>query len=144
MALRPVALKTAGGSNVHSAGDSSGRQIVAGGAASGAALAGNPVLIAGTDGTNARTLATDESGRQIIVGADAFQAGLTANPVAIGVKSTTNGSNLYALADTEGHIIVNTRLSQGLGVWQDAMCDTSGRAVVISGTAVGDSWETHK
>ena len=43
-------------------GDSAGRQFIAGAAASGAAVEGNPVLIGGSDGTNARTLATDASG----------------------------------------------------------------------------------
>jgi hypothetical protein len=37
-------------------GDTSGRVIVVGAAASGAALAGNPVLVAGSDGTNAVSL----------------------------------------------------------------------------------------
>jgi hypothetical protein len=37
-------------------GDTSGRQIMVGAAASGAALAGNPVLVAGSDGTNAVSL----------------------------------------------------------------------------------------
>jgi hypothetical protein len=42
--------------------DSNGRQLVSGAAASGSAVAGNPVLVAGSDGTNARSLATDASG----------------------------------------------------------------------------------
>ena len=43
-----------------------------GSAASGSAVAGNPVLVAGTDGTNARSILTDTSGRQEVVGAVAF------------------------------------------------------------------------
>jgi hypothetical protein len=42
--------------------DSSGRQLVSGAAAAGSAVAGNPVLVAGSDGTNARDLATDANG----------------------------------------------------------------------------------
>lgn len=42
----------------------SGDHTVVGKAASGAAAAGNPVLIAGSDGTNARTILTDTTGRQ--------------------------------------------------------------------------------
>lgn len=42
--------------------DTNGSQIVVGAAATGSALVGNPVLVAGSDGTNARTIATDASG----------------------------------------------------------------------------------
>lgn len=42
---------------------------VKGPVASGVAVSGNPVLIAGQDGTNARTLLTDSSGRPVVVGA---------------------------------------------------------------------------
>lgn len=42
---------------------------VKGNAANGSAVSGNPILIAGSDGTNARSLATDTSGRQVAVGA---------------------------------------------------------------------------
>lgn len=44
------------------AGDASGRTIVVGAAADGAVLAGNPVLVAGTDGTNAQTIAVNSDG----------------------------------------------------------------------------------
>jgi hypothetical protein len=46
---------------------------VKGGAANGAAVSGNPVLIAGTDGTYARSIQTDGSGRPIAAGASNFQ-----------------------------------------------------------------------
>jgi hypothetical protein len=42
---------------------------VVGDAANGAAVAGNPVLVAGSDGTDARTLATNTSGQAVVVGA---------------------------------------------------------------------------
>lgn len=42
---------------------------VKGPVASGVAVSGNPVLVAGQDGTNARTLLTDSSGRSVVVGA---------------------------------------------------------------------------
>lgn len=45
--------------------DTTGRQIVVGAAASGGVLAGNPVLIAGSDTTDARSILTDTSGRLI-------------------------------------------------------------------------------
>ena len=43
-------------------GDGSGRVPVAGAAADGAAVAGNPVLIAGSDGTNAQSIAVNTEG----------------------------------------------------------------------------------
>lgn len=45
---------------------------VVGGAANAAAVSGNPVLVAGYDGTNTRTLSTDTSGRQRNAGATVF------------------------------------------------------------------------
>jgi len=45
--------------------DASGRPIIVGAAASGSALAGNPVLVGGSDGTDARSIATDAVGRLI-------------------------------------------------------------------------------
>lgn len=42
--------------------DSTGRQVMVGGAASGASQVGNPVPVAGNDGTDVRTLSTDSSG----------------------------------------------------------------------------------
>ena len=47
--------------------DTTGRQIVVGAAASGGVLAGNPVLIAGSDTTDARSILTDTSGRLIAI-----------------------------------------------------------------------------
>jgi len=49
-------------------GDSSGRVLIAGAAASGSAVAGNPVLVGGSDGTNARSFATDSGGRVSVFG----------------------------------------------------------------------------
>jgi hypothetical protein len=52
----PALFDTVGGTNyVRQAGDGSGRAMVVGAAAAGAAVAGNPVLVGITDGTNAQT-----------------------------------------------------------------------------------------
>ena len=51
---------------------------------SGSAVAGNPVLVAGTDGTNARSILTDTSGRQEVVGAVASGSAVAGNPVLTG------------------------------------------------------------
>jgi hypothetical protein len=55
----PCLWDSVGGVNfVKQAGDGSGRAIVVGAAAAGTAVSGSPVLIAGSDGTNAQTLKT--------------------------------------------------------------------------------------
>jgi hypothetical protein len=64
---------------------STGSVQVAGAAASGSALVGNPVLAAGSDGTNARSLATDTSGRLITVPPD------TSAAISIALNATSSG-----------------------------------------------------
>lgn len=49
------------------AGDTSGRALIAGAAANGSAVAGNPVLIGGSDGTDARTLLMSATGQPHII-----------------------------------------------------------------------------
>lgn len=77
---------------------------VKGNAASGSAVSGNPVLVAGSDGTNARTLATDTSGRMINVGAGAAGSAVAGNPVLIAGSDGTNARTL--LTDTSSRVIV--------------------------------------
>ena len=74
-------------------------------AADGAAVAGNPVWVAGTDGANARGLLTDTSGRQRIVGAGADGAATVGDPVLIG---GTDGVNTQTIStDNTGAVNVN-------------------------------------
>ena len=63
--------------------------IAQGPAASGTALLGNPVLMGGSDATNARTILLDTSGRQIVTGAAASAAAIAGNPVLMGGTFTT-------------------------------------------------------
>jgi hypothetical protein len=72
---------------------------VQGAGASGAAVTGNPVLTAGSDGTNARTVLTDTSGRIISVGAAASGAAVAGNPVLTGASDGTNARSLRATTD---------------------------------------------
>ena len=58
--------------------------VAQGPAATGTAVTGNPVLVAGSDGANARNLSTDNSGRPIAVGAAAVAAAAAGNPVYVG------------------------------------------------------------
>lgn len=80
--------------------------MVRGAAASGAAKAGNPVLVAGQDGTNAVTKLVDSSGRQVIVGAAADGAAVAGNPV---LMAGQDGTNAQSLAATTGGALVTTR-----------------------------------
>ncbi len=81
-----------------------GDAIVSGPAAAGTALSGYPVLVAGSDATNVRTLLTDTSGRQQVVGASAVAAAVAGNPVLAGLSDGTNAR--YLLGDTSGRQIV--------------------------------------
>lgn len=67
---------------------------VGGLAADGALAAGNPVLIAGSDGTRAESILTDSSGRPNVVGAAADGAALAGNPVLIAGSDGTNAQTL--------------------------------------------------
>jgi hypothetical protein len=74
---------------------STGSVQVAGAGASGSALVGNPVLAAGSDGTNARSLATDTSGRLITVAPDSSAAiSIAANATASGSVAGLTGSGI--------------------------------------------------
>jgi hypothetical protein len=62
-------------------------------AATGAAVAGNPVLTGGSDGTNAQPIKVDTTGRPIITGQMAAgQAASGANPVMIGISDGSNNN----------------------------------------------------
>ena len=60
--------------------------LPAGAAASGSAVSGNPLLVGGSDGTNARSLSTDTSGRLITVPPD------TSATISIAANATPGGS----------------------------------------------------
>jgi len=85
---------------------------VVGAGAAGSAVAGNPVLQAGSDGTNARTITTDTAGNQIVVGAAASGATAVGNPVGVGgvfnttAPTLTNGQRGDIQLGTRGSIAV--------------------------------------
>lgn len=74
---------------------------VAGTAAGGSAVSGNPVLVGGSDGTDARTLSTDTSGRPTVVGAAANGAAVAGNPVLVGGSDGTDARTIAT--DSSGH-----------------------------------------
>ncbi len=85
--------------------DAAGRPIVVGAAVAGAAVTGNPVLVGGSDGTNAQNLSVDTSGRVKMVGAVA--AGNSATGVNPVLNGGSDGTNVRPLAvDTSGNLNV--------------------------------------
>ena len=89
--------------------DPSGRQLVAGAGANAAAIAGNPVRIAGSDGTLTRDILTDTVGRQIVVGIGASGApvgGLVSvqvpNTTATATMGSLNAATTIAMAGVAG------------------------------------------
>lgn len=63
---------------------------VVGVAANATALAGNPVTVCGSDGTNCRLFLLDTSGRTLVVGAAADGAAIAGNPVIEGLDDGVN------------------------------------------------------
>lgn len=81
---------------------------VIGKAADGAAVAGNPVLIAGQDGTNAQSIKTDANGElqvdvltlpAVVAAGDVAHDGVNSgNPLQVGVEAIAHGTNPTAVA----------------------------------------------
>jgi hypothetical protein len=87
--------------------DSSGRQVIIGGAAAGAAPAGNPVEVAAFDGTDVRPISSDSSGRPIVVGGAASGSVEAGNPVPI---AGNDGSDVRVVStDSAGDVNVNIK-----------------------------------
>lgn len=84
----------------------SGAVTVNGAAADGAAIAGagNPVYMAGQDGSLIQAILTDSGGRQIVVGAAGSGQVTVGNPVLVGGQDGTNARTL--LTDTGGRAVV--------------------------------------
>lgn len=89
---------------VKQAGDGSGRAIVVGAGAAGAAITGNPNLIAGTDGTNAVIPRVDSNAMRVSPGT--AQTGLDSN--------TNNVFQFYQSNGATGQAAVNQYLFNGL------------------------------
>jgi hypothetical protein len=76
-----------------------GSTVTTGGAANGSPVSGNPVLVAGSDGTNARTLLTSATGQLVIVGANSTSVGVVGN-VASGSADSGNPMKIGGLTST--------------------------------------------
>lgn len=149
---------SAGVLRVSIASDSTGQVIALGGASSGSAVSGNPVLTAGSDGTNARTILTDTSGNQKIVlvagtavagkfGIDQTTPGTT-NAVAItagtnligkaGIDQTTPGTtNAVAISTLNTTAVATGNGTASAGVLRVSICsDSTGQIVLAAGSAL--------
>lgn len=89
----------------------SGDHTVVGKAADGAAVSGNPVLIAGQDGTNAQSISTDSTGRQVVVGGGADGAAVAGNPVLIAGSDGANARTITT--DSSGRVLVGGAVASG-------------------------------
>ena len=93
-------------------------------AADGAPPVGNPILTAGSDGTNVQTITTDSSGRQVMVGAAADGAAAAGNPVLTAGSDGTNAQTL--LTDASGRLNIVGAAADGAAV--------AGNPVLVAGT----------
>jgi hypothetical protein len=133
-----------------------GTVTVVGDAASGATVTGNPVLMGGSDGTDARTLLTDSSGQLkvlvenvsvAVAGSIAVGSAATGDPVIVGGWDATNVRRL--LTDTSGNVGITTlggntlntndvNLAPTVGIPGNAV---SGQDVVMVGATNGTDIE---
>lgn len=123
--------------------DTSGRMINVGAAANGAAVAGNPVLIAGWDLTNARTIRTDTTGEVVLSAGSTVQGTVASgsadsgNPVKVGCKynvtlpTFADGNRADCQSDTRGG--VNVVLKQANGAAFAGIAAASDGAVTATG-----------
>lgn len=132
-----VNLKQVGGANTVTGGVA-GSQGVGGLAASGAAVAGSPVLVAGSDGTNARSLSTDATGKLNVnaavtpggtqnVQGSAAVAGAAGNPVTTGYR------------DDSGNVLADYGFPDQAAVTISAGTD----AVMVTGVASTNTYVGH-
>lgn len=86
-----------------------GSQGVGGLAANAAAVAGNPLLMGGSDGTNARNISVNASGQQLIVAAPDTTSTVAATGCYLVSTASTNATNCKASAgNVYGYRVVNT------------------------------------
>lgn len=106
---------------------------VKGNAANGAAVSGNPNLVAGSDGTNARTISTDTSGRTVVVGAAAEGAAPAGSPVNLGAKTSgATGGLMQGLIQCDSTAIYDASTNGST----ELVALTSGRTIYVCGYTI--------
>lgn len=125
--------------------DGSGRTIIVGPDAAGAAATANPVVVGGIDiGGFVRQIFTDSSGRQRIVGAADHGSPVTGYPVLV---AGSDGINAYRLlTDTAGRLQIGTlqlpaalvggRLDTNIGSWLGSTAPTVGQKTMANSIPV--------
>jgi hypothetical protein len=98
---------------------------VVGAAASGSPVSGNPVLVAGSDGTNARTILTATDGTVRI-----DPTGATAQPV------TDNGGSLTVDTSQLPAALVGGRLDVNVGAWLGSTAPTVGQKTMVNSVPI--------
>lgn len=125
--------------------DASGRQIVIGAATSGSAVAGNPVLVGGSDGTNARTFATNSSGHVIVAGPGATTATTSISTAEALVSTTPTGAISAASSGTlkasPGRLLSFRVEGVSNGTYYLQLHDAASTGAISAGTIKGLGYE---
>ncbi len=109
-----------------------------GSAAAGSAVSGAPVLVAGSDGTDVRTMATDTSGRQEVVGAASSGSAVSGNPILVGGSDGTDARSLKT--DALGNLSMGQGISSSLNITAaTAVKAAAGRCVRINVIVAGSA-----
>lgn len=100
--------------------DGYGQTIIVGAGASGSAVTGNPVLVSGSDGTNARTIKTLTDGTQVTRYKELATFTGVASDIAIGnnksMFSIVNASGSTVTTRISGIYIINSQITSVSGV----------------------------
>lgn len=115
----------------------SGPYPVAGMAAAGSAISGNPVLTGGSDGANARALLTDASGRLVLVGGAAVGAAAL-NPITMSGTDSSNNVRIPLMASPGDNQNINR--SGGTLATNALMAAANS---ISAGTTQFDSWRNN-
>lgn len=124
-----VNLTQIGGTSILTGGVN-GSQGVGGLAGTGTALSGNPVLMGGSDGTDARSFLTDTGGRQIII---PYQGTTALSATNGGYQNLLQGN--AALSSSNG-IFVTPTSSASIGVTQSTASNLNATVVGTGGTTL--------
>ena len=123
---------------VEAAVDAQGGVKVAGEAASGSAVTGNPVLVAGQDGTDARTLLTDNTGQLKVLVEGGTGIPVT-NAGTFAVQEATLDATIVAQGTSASSkiLIAGGKSNDATAQYRELPLGGSGRSVIVEGYAGG-------
>ena len=149
--VRLAAKNDADGTTVDILSDSVGRLVIEGAAPSGDPLAGAPIRIGASNGTDVFDILSDDSGRLIMVGAAAVGSAIAGAPVRIGGSDETNtqdirtdsdGRLIFVGAEVDGSAVAGApvRLGASDGTnTQNILSDDQGRLIRVGAAAAGSA-----